>query len=67
MLQSLSSDIGTPALSEVVQFLNGIITAYSSANIIQAQRDFFEAHTYKRLDDDSGKSYHTIWEKPTKN
>lgn len=67
VLQSLLSDIATPALSEAVQFLNGITTAYSSANIIQAQRDFFGAHTYKRLDDDSGKSYHTIWEKLTNN
>ena len=67
VLQSLLSDIATPALSEAVQFLNGITIAYSSANIIQAQRDFFGAHTYKRLDDESGKSYHTIWEKLTNN
>jgi len=67
VLQSLLIDIATPALSEAVQFLNGITTAYSSANIIQAQRDFFGAHTYKRLDDESWKSYHTIWEKLTNN
>ena len=67
VLQSLLSDIATPALSEAVQFLTGITIAYSSANIIQAQRDFFGAHTYKRLDDESGKSYHTIWEKLTNN
>ena len=67
VLQSLLSDIATPALSEAVQFLTGITIAYSSANIIQAQRDFFGAHTYKRLDDGSGKSYHTIWEKLTNN
>ena len=67
VLQSLLSDIAIPALSEAVQFLNGITTAYSSANIIQAQRDFFGAHTYKKLDDDSGKIYHTIWEKLTNN
>ena len=67
VLQSLMSDIATPALSEAVQFLNGMTVAYSSANIIQAQRDFFGAHTYKRIDDDSDKSYHTIWEKLTNN
>ena len=65
--QSLLNDIATPALSEAIQFLNGITRTYSSANIIQAQRDFFGAHTYKRLDDESGKSYHTIWEKLTNN
>lgn len=63
VLQSLLSDIATPALSEAIQFLNGITITYSSANIIQAQRDFFGAHTYIRRDDDSRKSYHTIWEK----
>ena len=65
--QSLLNDIATPALSEAIQFLNGITITYSSANIIQAQRDFFGAHTYRRRDDDSGKSYHTIWDKLTNN
>jgi len=59
--QSIINDIATPALSESIQFLNGITTSYASANIIQAQRDYFGAHTYKRLDDDSDKSYHTNW------
>ncbi|KGL61781.1 NADP-dependent phosphogluconate dehydrogenase [Polaribacter sp. Hel1_85] len=59
--QSIINDISMPALSESIQFLNGITTEYASANIIQAQRDYFGAHTYKRLDDDSDKSYHTNW------
>ena len=60
--ECLLKDITTPALSESVQFFNGITTAYSSANIIQAQRDYFGAHTYKRIDDESGKNHHTSWE-----
>jgi 6-phosphogluconate dehydrogenase len=59
--QCVLNDITTPALGEAIQFLNGITTEYASANIIQAQRDYFGAHTYKRLDDDSDKSYHTNW------
>jgi len=59
--QSVLNDVNTPALSEAVQFFNGITTAYSSANIIQAQRDFFGAHTYQRLDDESKKNHHTNW------
>ncbi|MCL4135372.1 UNVERIFIED_CONTAM: hypothetical protein GTU68_015904 [Idotea baltica] len=55
------NDVVVPALGESVQFLNGITTAYASANIIQAQRDYFGAHTYQRLDDASGKSHHTNW------
>ncbi|EPR70037.1 6-phosphogluconate dehydrogenase, decarboxylating [Winogradskyella psychrotolerans RS-3] len=59
--QCVLNDITTPALGEAIQFLNGITTSYASANIIQAQRDYFGAHTYQRLDDDSGKNHHTNW------
>ena len=59
--QCVLNDITVPALGEAVQFFNGITTKYASANIIQAQRDYFGAHTYKRLGDDSEKSYHTNW------
>ena len=61
VLQSILNDLSTPVLSEALQFFNGITTAYTSANIIQAQRDYFGAHTYQRLDDNSGKNYHTNW------
>ena len=55
------SDVTTPVLNEALQFFNGITTQNSSANIIQAQRDYFGAHTYQRIDDASGKFYHTNW------
>ncbi|EDP70451.1 gluconokinase and phosphogluconate dehydrogenase (decarboxylating) fusion [Flavobacteriales bacterium ALC-1] len=61
VLQSILNNISTPALSEAIQFFNGITTAYSSANVIQAQRDYFGAHTYQRLGDTSKKNYHTNW------
>ncbi|BAO75295.1 6-phosphogluconate dehydrogenase, decarboxylating [Winogradskyella sp. PG-2] len=60
--QCVLNDITVPALGEAIQFLNGITTKYASANVIQAQRDYFGAHTYQRLDDNSGKSYHSNWE-----
>ena len=59
--QCVLNDITTPCLSEAIQFFNGIITENSSANIIQAQRDYFGAHTYQRIDDASLKSHHTNW------
>lgn len=34
---------------------------FATANILQAQRDFFGAHGYERVDDGSGKLYHTEW------
>jgi 6-phosphogluconate dehydrogenase len=59
--QCVLNDFTTPCLSESIQFLNGITTINSSANIIQAQRDYFGAHTYQRKDDDSEENHHTNW------
>ena len=59
--QCVLNDITIPALSESIQFLNGISTKYASANVIQAQRDYFGAHKYQRLNDDSVKHHHTNW------
>ncbi len=60
--QCILGDVPIPCLSEAVNFLNGYSTANSSANIIQAQRDYFGAHTYQRVDDMSGTFHHTNWE-----
>lgn len=66
-LQSLISamsmtDQAIPCLSSTLQYFMYYKTAVSDANMIQAQRDFFGAHTYQRVDDPSGKKYHTQWE-----
>lgn len=50
-----------PCMSAALNYINGYTAAQSGANIIQAQRDYFGAHTYKRKDDPSGKAHHTIW------
>ena len=50
-----------PNFSESINFLNSFAIANSSANLIQAQRDYFGAHTYQRINDDSNKFYHTEW------
>lgn len=51
-----------PCLMSALASLNGLTTAYSAAHLIQAQRDYFGAHLYERIDDTSGKKYHTEWE-----
>ena len=61
--QSILAEIPIPCLGDAVNFLNGYATENSSANLIQAQRDYFGAHTYQRIDDPSGKFYHTNWKK----
>ena len=40
---------------------DGLRTERSSANLIQAQRDYFGAHTYERTDMERGQFFHTDW------
>ena len=55
------AEIAIPCLSEAVNFFSGMSTADSNANLIQAQRDYFGAHTYQRVDDLTGQFHHTDW------
>ena len=55
------NEIPIPNFSESINFLNGFAVANSSANLIQAQRDYFGAHTYQRIDNNTNKFYHTDW------
>ena len=59
--ECILSEIPIPCLSESINFFNTYATANSWANVIQAQRDYFGAHKYQRIDDGSGKFYHTKW------
>ena len=42
-------------------YFDGLRTERSSANLIQAQRDYFGAHTYERTDMERGQFFHTDW------
>lgn len=53
--------IPTPCFSIALAFLDGYRTARLPANLLQAQRDFFGAHTYERLDQPRGQFFHTNW------
>ncbi|MBC7744627.1 MAG: NADP-dependent phosphogluconate dehydrogenase [Flavobacterium sp.] len=57
----LQNGIPLPVISASLNYFLSFTTADSSANLIQAQRDYFGAHTYQRKDKESGKYYHTIW------
>ncbi|MDP5106280.1 MAG: NADP-dependent phosphogluconate dehydrogenase [Polaribacter sp.] len=59
--ECILNELAIPSFSESISFLNSFAVADSSANIIQAQRDYFGAHTYQRKDDESKKFYHTNW------
>lgn len=53
--------IPAPAMSSALSFFDGIRTARLSANMLQAQRDYFGAHTYERVDKPRGQFFHTNW------
>ncbi|HIP99513.1 TPA: NADP-dependent phosphogluconate dehydrogenase, partial [Candidatus Bipolaricaulota bacterium] len=52
--------IPTPAMDSALTFVDAYRTARLPANLIQAQRDFFGAHTYQRIDKEG--TFHTDWE-----
>ncbi len=53
--------IPAPAYSAALAFYDGYRSERLPANLIQAQRDFFGAHTYERVDRPRGERFHTIW------
>jgi len=60
--QGLSNEIALPVLSSALNYYLGLKTQNSGANLIQAQRDYFGAHTYQRIDVPN-KHFHTQWKK----
>ena len=58
---ALQAGCALPMMSAAANYFYGFTSEQSPANMIQAQRDYFGAHTYKRKDDPEGPSHHTIW------
>jgi 6-phosphogluconate dehydrogenase len=53
--------IPTPAFSTALNFYDAYRSERLPANLLQAQRDYFGAHTYERLDQPRGQFFHTNW------
>lgn len=53
--------IPIPALSSALSYYDSITAEVLPANLLQAQRDYFGAHTYERIDAPRGKFFHTNW------
>jgi 6-phosphogluconate dehydrogenase len=60
-IRAIELGIPTPAFSTAIAFYDGYRTARLPANLLQAQRDFFGAHSYERVDQPRGKFFHTDW------
>ncbi len=61
VISALQYDLSIPSHLAALDQLNTLTGNYATANIIQAQRDYFGAHTYQKVGDASGKFYHTEW------
>ena len=58
---AVKAGIPMPAFSSALSYFDGYTSAKLPANLLQAQRDFFGAHTYERLDAPRGEFFHTDW------
>ena len=61
VIRAIEYGVPTPAFSTALSFFDGFRTARLPANLLQAQRDYFGAHTYERVDQPRGKFFHTNW------
>jgi len=53
--------IPVPTFSSALSYFDGYTSSRLPANLLQAQRDYFGAHTYERVDCERGKFFHTNW------
>ena len=58
---AVTNGIPVPAFSSALAYYDGYRNARLPANVLQAQRDYFGAHTYERVDRPRGEFYHTNW------
>jgi 6-phosphogluconate dehydrogenase len=56
-----ASGVPVPAMASALSYYDGYRTARLPANLLQAQRDYFGAHTFERLDKPRGQFSHTNW------
>ncbi len=61
VIEAVRSGIPAPAMSSALSFFEGYRTSRLPANMLQAQRDYFGAHTYERVDRARGEFFHTNW------
>jgi len=59
--QAVLSGAPLPCITSALSYYDGLKTERLPANLLQAQRDFFGAHTYERVDKERGQFFHTNW------
>ncbi len=58
---AVSNGMWMPAITTALNYFDGYRTERLPANLLQAQRDYFGAHTYERVDKPRGEFFHTNW------
>ena len=58
---AVENGVPVPAMSSALAFFDGYRSARLPANLLQAQRDYFGAHTYERVDKPRDEFFHTNW------
>jgi len=58
---ALTHGIAIPSMAAALTYFDGYRTGRLPANLLQAQRDYFGAHTYERVDRPRGEFFHTNW------
>jgi 6-phosphogluconate dehydrogenase len=64
---AVRNGIPVPAFGSSLAYFDGYRSASLPANLLQAQRDFFGAHTYERIDQPRGQFFHLDWSAETRN
>jgi 6-phosphogluconate dehydrogenase len=59
--KAIETGIPVPAFSSALAYFDGYRSEVLPANLLQAQRDYFGAHTYERVDKPRGEFFHTNW------
>ena len=59
--RAIENGIPVPCMSSAIAFFDGYSSENLPANLLQAQRDYFGAHTYERKDKPRGEFFHTDW------
>lgn len=64
--QAILSGVAMPAMTSALNYYDALSCSQSPANLLQAQRDYFGAHTYARVDEPSTDKFHLLWESETR-
>jgi 6-phosphogluconate dehydrogenase len=59
--KAVEAGVPAPAFTTALAFFDGYRSERLPANLLQAQRDYFGAHTYERVDKARGQFFHTNW------